>query len=286
MGQPAKSASSRGNLFDWLKNLDKSARKFHPADGWWSYSLFLFARYPHLRPRNASQGRLDKALQTSGCESLANLILDWEKRIAAHAQAKRAMEGLTSEQRIQVAAMVVDTETDYQNFASRKSTRVWSQKLGKEGPGRKRMLARKLENARRALNELREYATGLDATLGHDYQMAANDALDSLARVAGDVFSKNYHLALYHDLCHITEDPTTFAMIRLYWFFRSGCGQSGDESEVRVAIIRNAFWTPFGVAPVDFLPQYQPGESLGCQAVHEAVRRFHPHKAHRAKKPS
>jgi hypothetical protein len=205
---------------------------------------------------------------------LANLILGWEKRIAAHAQAKRAMDGLTSELRIQLAALVADVETDYQKFADRKSTRVWAQKLGKEGPGRKRMLARKRENARRALIELREYAKGLDATLGHDDQIAANDALDSLARVEGDGLSENYHLALYHDLCHITEDPTTFAMIQLYWFFRSGCGQSGDESEVRVAIIRNTFWTPFGVAPVVFLPQYQSGESLGCQSVHEAVRRF------------
>jgi len=73
----------------------------------------------------------------------------------------------------------------------------------------------------------------------------------------------------------VKTDPTTFAMVQLYWLLRHGCGLTGDESEVRVALIRNFFWAPLGVPKVKFRPFYEEGESQGCSAVRQAVRRFH-----------
>ena len=47
------------------------------------------------------------------------------------------------------------------------------------------------------------------------------------------------------------------------------------ESKVRVALIRNAFWTQRTNA-VAYLPDYDGAESKGCTAVRQAVNRFRP----------
>jgi hypothetical protein len=137
------------------------------------------------------------------------------------------------------------------------------------------MLARKLAAARCSLEDLIQYANGLDPTLGGSYRKAAEGALEALATIPNGS-SENLYQRLYGELREITEDPTTFSMVQLYWFFRSGCGLTGDESEVRVAIIRNELWIRSEVSKVDFIPAYQGDQSQGCQAVHEAVRRFRP----------
>jgi hypothetical protein len=277
MGQPAKSDSGRRKLFNWLKDFDKRASKLPPAEGMWTYSLFLFARYPRLRPRPIRAKRLDEALHKAGYESLAQLLSGRERQIAEHEETRRAIRGLKSAQRIQLAALLVDTAADIENFTGRRDAKDRSFKLEREGPRRQRMLARKLEASRRSLDNLRRYASALDASMGSSYRKAAEDAL---TRLSGLPTNRSFQgiLTVYRELRQVTENPTTFAMVQLYWFFRSGCGLSGHEAEVRVALVRNAFWAAFSVAPVTFFPEYQVGQPRGCQAVHEAVRRFCPKK--------
>jgi hypothetical protein len=279
MRQPAKSYGTHGNPFDWLKDMDKRASKLPPAKGVWEYPLFFFARYRRLRPILIRAGRLDKALHKARHESLAQFLSERAERITKQQETQQAVAGLTSEHRIQLAALLIDTEADIETFTRRKNAKDWSHKLGAEGPRRQRMLSRKLKKARASLSDLRQYATDLDPSLGFDYRRAADDALTQLVELR-EARSFAEHRTVYRELRQATKDPTTFAMVQLYWFFRSGCRLSGDEAEVRVALVRNAFWTTFGVARVAFFPKNQVGQSKGCQAVHEAVRRFCRQRAH------
>ncbi len=76
---------------------------------------------------------------------------------------------------------------------------------------------------------------------------------------------------------HVTPaNPVAPCMVRLYWFFRHGCGISGDQSEVRVALLRNAFWKKFNISSVEYRNRFdrESAEPAGCPAVIEAVRRY------------
>lgn len=150
------------------------------------------------------------------------------------------------------------------------------------------MLHKKLMKARKAVEELKNYAqdskewsySGSPSCvarqmLGTDYRNAANKALKALD-------DKHFPTAQEHieiesqSLASENEDVAVFGMVKLYWFFRHGCGLTGDESEVRVARLRNAFWTEHGVSTVPFRAEYFTGQSQGCEAVHVAVIRFSP----------
>ena len=68
------------------------------------------------------------------------------------------------------------------------------------------------------------------------------------------------------------DEPIDSVQGQLYFFFRS-YGVSGNDAEVRVGLIRNAFLTEW-VGSVGVLKSYQDGESQGCDAVRKAVKRF------------
>jgi hypothetical protein len=80
--------------------------------------------------------------------------------------------------------------------------------------------------------------------------------------------------AIHTDLVKIAQNPTTFAMVQIYWFFCSGCNLTGHDSEVRVALIRNAFWAQVGIPAVTYRESYTGDQSRGCDAVKQAVHRF------------
>jgi hypothetical protein len=185
------------------------------------------------------------------------------------------LQGLTKEQQIQLAALMVDVASDLEKYRNRKQAQVWFRSLGREGPRRQRMLLRKVAKVRQALDDLHKYAESLDPSVGSEYQQAADAALAQLS-VLGGARPFEPLLDLSAELRGIAGDPTSFSMVQLYWFFRHECGLSGDESEVRVAVLRNELWHEYGVDRVAYRPRYEDAESRGCQAVHEAVRRFRP----------
>ena len=178
--------------------------------------------------------------------------------------------------RNQLAALVADTVGGIEGVASYKvhqSHHKQLQKLSAEAPRRQHMRERKLAKARAALHDLIQYEKGLDEYFGRRLLRAAEDSLGRLPAKPPEI--PDFHALLQDTFLYSgPQNKVDVWMAELYWFFLQGCGISGHESEVRVALIRNAFWSEYGVSPVHYLPEYRSGESQGCAAVRIAVRRL------------
>jgi hypothetical protein len=137
------------------------------------------------------------------------------------------------------------------------------------------MLLRKVLTIRGELEDLREYAASLHATLGLEYDRAAKRCLDVLEKLKPDSLATEFfhsQKSKYPPL----ENPRQLGIVQLYWFFHSECGCTGGESEVRVAMIANEFLTPVGGRKLRYTPTYKDAESQGSSAVRLAVSRFRP----------
>lgn len=137
------------------------------------------------------------------------------------------------------------------------------------------MLSRKTSKLRVDLEGLREYASGLHALLGLKYVRAADNCLKMLSHLNEDPFTLEVVRSLNSEYseCPAGEDPRQLSIVELYWFFRHECRCSGVDSEVRVAVVANAFLGH----NLAYIPEYKDGESQGCPAVRQAVRRYRPH---------
>lgn len=242
-----------------LAELDARAATLPRARSWLNYPYFMFARFPHLRPLKNGKTFWQK-------------LEEWENRIESDSKAARALADLNPDLRQQLAALLVDIIAELEMY--RKKISRPPKTFVAEAERRKRMLLRKREKARRELENLRDYARNLDRLLAGDDEEAARRCLEILSGI-GD-FDHAAILEVLSGQHPVPDDPAVRGMVDLYWFFRQCCGLTGDEAEVRVALLRNTFWTKYGVAEVDYRPTYIAGESKGCQAVHEAVRRFRP----------
>jgi hypothetical protein len=251
--------TSEQALFNTLADLDTLAATLPKARSWLDYPYFMFVRFPHLRPvRNGSE--------------FWQKIEEWENQIECDSKARRALADLKPVLRKQLAGLLVDIVAELEMY-KRKISRPPKTFLA-EAQRRKRMLLRKREKARRELANLRSYARDLDRLMAGDDEEAAGRCLEILGGIRDyDYVSVLEGLRGTHP---VPDDPTVRGMVDLYWFFRHACNLTGDEAEVRVALLRNAFWIKYGVSEVDCRPTYIAGESKGCQAVHEAVRRFRP----------
>jgi hypothetical protein len=260
-------SASRPSPFNWLKWLDDEVRKFpgranwrqHPPFQFARCQLFMMTRYPQL-------------FRFFPDEVLYRELTCAEKRILEHPEARHALDGLKDRQRKELAALFLDSDTSLMSYKAHGRSTKRVHKLAAEAPSRTRMLTRKLGKARRALEDLREYAESLDELLGWKHARATKTCLEALQELKKDTDPEFYRSieAEYPAL----EDPVALSTVQLYWFLRHGCRRSGDEAEVRVARIRNAFWPEHGVAEVPFRPEYQTGESKGCDAVHVTILRF------------
>jgi hypothetical protein len=222
----------------------------------------------------------------SGEKTATQLFTEWESRIAGSSEAAVCLEGLDAEQRKQLAALLLQTITDMEMRAADSRSSQWAQHVRREAPARLRELNRRLQKARRAVEELKAYARDSETgnpddmlphsarrLLGQTYELAADKALKVLVMKCPPKAQEFAEIAGEHPT---PERVEALGMVQLYWFFRHGCNLSGDESEVRVARLRNAFWTEYGVSAVTYRAKYIVGQSQGCEAVHVAVRRFRP----------
>ncbi len=266
-----KRSRSRRAWFNWLKSFDTEARQLPRAESWLLYPGFFFVRYPRLRPKAGGDAKRRHHLE-SGAEALWQVVATWERRLTEHSKARSALKGLNSNKRKQLAALVLDTIADLGEFKARRRWHGRLRGLANEEERRSRVLRRKRNQALHVVQVLHRYARRLDSLLGRHDRLKAEAAIKALS---GDEPSWSFRSLLNDPLLHpVPSDPIAFSMVKLYWFFRYGCGLSGDESEVRVALIRNAFWQRYGVSPVVLRPEYATGESRGCDAVRNAVRRF------------
>jgi hypothetical protein len=254
--------------FNWLKWLDEEVRRDASGSNWQQHPpfqfarcrLFMMARYPQLqRPFH------DQVLTQEWSRG--------ENQILGHPEARQGLDGLNDRQRKELAALFLDSIDSLKAYRSYRRTATRVHKLAGETARQTRMLGRKLGKARRALEDLHEYAGSLDELLSRDHMRATKTCLETLRMLKEDT-DPDFYRSIKGEYPAL-EDPVTLGMVQLYWFFRHGCGFSGDQAEVQVAQIRNALWAEHGVPQVDYRPNYQmAGVSRGCDAVHIAVLRF------------
>ena len=253
--------------FNWLKWLDKEVRKFPSGAKWLTHPPFQFARCQRFM-----MARYPQLCHPFQNEILGRVFSGAEHQILEHREARHVASGLNDRQRKELAALFLDTVDSLKSHRAHRRFANRVHKLADEAPSRTRMLTRKLEKARQALEELCEYAGSLDELLGWEHVRATRKCLETLRRLKENS-AQDFYQSIEGEYPAL-EDPVTLGTVQLYWFFRHGCRLSGDEAEVRVARIRNAFWTEHAVPEVPYRPEYQTGESKGCDAVHIAVLRF------------
>jgi hypothetical protein len=220
-------------------------------------------------------------------KTAAQQFAEWETRIASNQETAVCLNNLDEEQRRQLAALLLETIVNLEMRTATDRSKEWVRHLHKEAETRLRMLDRKLYKIRKAAEELKAYA--VDAGKENAREVSRHKArfqlgqayIETAAAVIGTLDKHNSHTAKAHrdassGFLTPREDVEVFGMVRLYWFFRHGCNLNGDESEVRVARLRNAFWTEHGVSAVTYRANYIVGQSRVCEAVHVAVRRFRP----------
>jgi hypothetical protein len=278
-------------LFNWLERLDQEAKALPRATDWLEpYGPFMLSRYAHLRPEPLPHDPRSKQECESSEASASQILEDLVPRIADHTETAVCLNGLNPEQQKQLSALLIETIEALEIDSIQRGKSQWARQVSKEARRRTRVLDRKLQKTRKAVEDLRSYAMDSDGgnsndrpshaarqTLGYPYRIAANHALRALVVPSGDEPPVVPDVKVYESLTSeypTPSPPEVFGMVKLYWFFRHECSLSGDESEVRAALLRNAFWVEYGVRPVKYRPTYQAGESRGCDAVHVAVHRF------------
>jgi hypothetical protein len=103
----------------------------------------MMARYPPVRPRFPN-------------EILGRAISGVEHQILEHREGRHALDGLNNRQRKEQAALFLATIESLKSYRAHRRRADRVHKLAGEAPNRTRMLARRLEKARRALADLRE----------------------------------------------------------------------------------------------------------------------------------
>jgi hypothetical protein len=270
-----------GKPINWLTSVDERAAILPRAAHWLEYPYFLFARYPDLQPAPVSQPKYRKIDFQSGRRVFEQALIKWEERLATHDKASRCLDKLSAEQRRQLAALISDCIANFEWYELYVKHRDELSAITREADRRIRQVRKKIKKAGDALEEAIKYGSELDPLLSSEFTLAAKKRLkellaedeDSLIRsLPPSTFWKGAldHLPQFHP---VRENPTTTAMVQVFWFFKHDCKLSGHESEVRVALIRNSFWTAW-TKPVKYLPFYDGADSQGCTAVRKAVSRF------------
>ena len=262
-----RAGAGKPSLFNWLEWLDEEVRTFPEEANWLEHSPFQFARC-----RFFMMARYAQLQRPIFDDVLSRELSHWEHQILDHRDAQHILSELNDQQRKELAALLFDTVASLEFYGAHQRRKKRVNKLAGEAPRRVLMLTRKVKKARAALEDLHKYAATLDEVLSWQHVRVTEICLERIRNLKEDPDPESYYSLKteYPEL----ETPANLGMVQLYWFFRHGCQLSGDEAEVRVARIRNAFWTEHGVSEVPFRPEYQTGESKGCDAVHVTILRF------------
>jgi hypothetical protein len=290
----ARPARTLGAVRNWLEELDARARDLPQARSWVNYPYFMFSRYPWLRPERPRADIRRQLTFKSNRKAYEATVHEWKRSIAQKENGIRILSKLDDGQTVQLAALVLDTVVKVEEYRTRltwhkrvrklaseeaRRVRIVKRKLVKlhalleelADPEARHLTDRKLNEARRELDRLHNYVNGLDPLLG--VSKILGDVLPHPDSIESPDFALLLRSAEFHP---IPVDPVTSCMVQLYWYFRHGCRLTGNESGVRVALVRNTFWTSFGVTTLPFNANYDKvsAESSGCAAVDAAVRRY------------
>jgi hypothetical protein len=265
---------------NWLAWLDRKAPTLTRATNWVA-DPFMLARYSNLRPQPISGSDRSRIACEIQEQIASRVFTEWESRIARTAETSVCLNGLNAEQRKQLAALLIQTITEIEMHAPEKRSSQWARCLRREAPARLHGLNRRLQKAQQAVEELQAYAQDSKADktdneaqhlarqlVGQIYGIVADKALKALTMKSLPKVGQFIGIADEHPIAKRVE---AFGMVQLYWFFRHECDLTGDESEVRVARLRNAFWNEYDVSEVPYRKKSHVTESRGCGAVHTAV---------------
>lgn len=207
-------------------------------------------------------------------------IDDWVRQIESDSEAKWTMKGLCNDRKKQLAILVWQS---LEKLGRHKAHSQYGKKLlrlSRESARRYRKLQSKVDEVRRAIDDLLKFARSIDEELSAPIIRAGQNCLENLHSIGGpppddDHWKKQRADFLKYEYLHpVPSNPLQIQMFRLYCFFHENCSLSGKESEVRVALIRNTCWTHYGVRPLKLKAANKGEESKGCTAVRQAVARI------------
>lgn len=252
---------------NWLASLDGWAQTWPPARSWLHpYDFFVLTRYPQLQPGEDSRPKSNFA---SGKETYEQHLAAQLERVGDCNQ--RILRRLTPEHRKELAALVFELSLHFEEHRQYASTVT---KLREEIENLKR-LELKVNQARdvilSAIQEVHKLASKLNDPVGSDILAAASRMKVRASRQERESWMDTLIGNNYFQL--FASDASTLAMVQLYWLFRHGFGFEAGESELRVALIRNCEWKNL-VKPVRCVSRNLGDQSIGCDAVRKAVRRF------------
>jgi len=253
---------------NWLVEHDRAVQELEPAPSFNDYSYFDLTRYPRLRPFPPKDLRQRRLFEISRGSVLFQ-IAEQQALLPV-----RTTESLNSGQTGQLAALVIDLRNDAEvNETYGKESTQW-RIVGKKGPQQQARLTKQVKKAQQELHKLHNLAGKAIPVLGRRYLLAADRCLKDLGDHCEPIPDDQLRQQL--SIHQPEDDQSSFAVVPLYWFFRHECGLSGNESEVRAAMIRNQFLTAPGKEPLKYQAESTGGEFGGSSAVRLAVNRYRP----------
>jgi hypothetical protein len=255
----AKRVTSRAHwekkLVNWLKEMDRRAKSLPKPQNNADYWLFWLVRYPWLQV---------EPLQ----ELIAAELSYYEEMIASDKETARAAEGLSPKLRTQLAALIVDTRADLDDFFGKRQLKS----LARRAQAQIKKLNHALRQAKSAVRNLHTCACKVHSHIGENAKVFAEESFGLLESIRVPTRDYINELPKYSDIFQPTK-RIGLNTVQVFWFFHYGCKLTKAEAEVRTALIRNKFWSEW----VDKIPvrlEYDGIESKGCESVCRAIRRF------------
>jgi hypothetical protein len=275
---------SRVERANWLAEEDAWALEQPQAISWNDYSHFVFARHPHLQPAPCPEPRPSRSIDfiEFGRRVFNEHLSGYQSQLASDEKMKRVLEGLSADQQIQLAALVIDSILDFEFDCVARRDDDYKNSRFREVTNRRNLLVKKTLKAKKALEDLARYAScELRYGVGTLHGTVARNCLadfDKYLQATSSAQLVNARTPEDSKAASVLS-AATMGMVKLYFFFFYGCiGIPSEESAIRVALIRNKFWRDW----VDEVKEYSSGrdiESHGSGAVRQALSRWYQYRA-------
>ncbi len=296
---PEIMATCKKKPINWLKLTDAIAVTLPRARSWINYPYFFFVRYPHLQPADSADRKHQLHLEVCR-ETVQEELHKWESRIEKDENARQVLKGLNRGHRAQLAALMIDCDADLGDYFARLEYHKRLRKAAFGAAGNERVLKSKLVAVHEALYKLINLPSFSAITDDHIANRKVEACRRAYVRLESYLAKLSPLLKPIHLFGNVLPEPESIrfpdlvgllntpgfhviptypvapCMIKLYWFFRHGCEITGDQSEVRVALLRNTFWKKYKIPLVKYREKFdrEAAEPAGCPAVIEAVRRY------------
>jgi hypothetical protein len=286
---------------NWLKAFDEATTSWPPVSADWWYGGFALIRHPHLRPHRQARGTpaddvvrsvVHGVVRTAEAKRRAiqnddriRVVLskrrsggegaDETSQPVASFQLKDVLNKLSRTQQRQLAALMVDIEAALDDTSrSRQRPKFWE---------RAEQDVRRTESLFKQNAQIIAFAQRLRYACPPSLALPKSERylLNLIRSTVNQTLERHQNLEAERQRLEKlieetralaqSEDPRTFALVQLYWFFHWECDLSDTESQVRTAMVRNTL-TPED--PITF-HLHQGAHRRGSEAVRQTVHRYH-----------